>query len=89
MIHAGEKELARHSTHSLKRFIAMDACGANAVECSLGVLSLRARQCVNAGRGRGGGGGGELAMATREALFRAFRPIFRSACPYFFSSRPL
>lgn len=32
MIHAGKKELARHSTHSLKRFIAMDACGANAVE---------------------------------------------------------
>lgn len=45
MIHVGKKELTRHSTYSLKRFIVMDACGANAVECSLRVLSLDVHQC--------------------------------------------
>lgn len=42
-----KKELTRHSTHSLKRFIAMDACGANALSSvfARSILSLDAHQC--------------------------------------------
>lgn len=74
MIRAGKKkELTRHSTHSLKRFIAMDACGANAVVCSPGVLSLDAHQCKLHNRESM-----ETCVAFLILLFRSdtFRSIF-------------